>query len=66
MKNLKSNVYFKVTTIVIITLLLLIPTFMIRTLITEREWTQNDAIREVSAKWGEEQTISGPFISIPY
>jgi len=39
---------------------------MIRTLITEREWTQNDAIREVSAKWGEEQTISGPFISIPY
>ncbi|EPR65809.1 cell envelope integrity protein CreD [Cyclobacterium qasimii] len=66
MKNLKTNIYFKVTTIVIITLLLLIPTFMIRTLITEREWTQNDAIREVSAKWGEEQTISGPFISIPY
>ncbi|MDR1878761.1 MAG: cell envelope integrity protein CreD, partial [Bacteroidales bacterium] len=27
---------------------------------------QRDAIREVSSKWGEEQTISGPFISIPY
>ena len=24
------------------------------------------AINEVSIKWGEEQTISGPFISIPY
>ncbi len=39
---------------------------MIRSLINERESTQNDAIREVSSKWGEEQTISGPFISIPY
>ena len=66
MKNLKTNIYFKVTTITFIGLLLLIPTFMIENLISEREWTQNDAIREVSAKWGEEQTISGPFISIPY
>ncbi|WP_339904177.1 cell envelope integrity protein CreD [uncultured Cyclobacterium sp.] len=66
MKNLKTNIYFKVTTITIIGLLLLIPTFMIENLISEREWTQDEAIREVSAKWGEEQTISGPFISIPY
>ncbi|RRN77955.1 cell envelope integrity protein CreD, partial [Pseudoxanthomonas sp. SGD-10] len=28
--------------------------------------TQIEAIREVSSKWAEEQTISGPFISIPY
>ncbi|AEL25769.1 cell envelope integrity protein CreD [Cyclobacterium marinum] len=66
MKNLKTNIYFKVTTITFIGLLLLIPTFMIENLISEREWTQDEAIREVSAKWGEEQTISGPFISIPY
>lgn len=66
MKNLKTNIYFKVTTITIIGLLLLIPTFMIENLIIERESTQDEAIREVSAKWGEEQTISGPFISIPY
>jgi len=39
---------------------------MIRTLITERETTQNDAIKEVSSKWADEQTVSGPFISIPY
>lgn len=49
-----------------ITLLLIIPTSMIEGLIFERESTQNDAIREVSSKWGEEQTISGPFLSIPY
>lgn len=66
MQTLKNNIYFKVAIIVIITLLLLIPTSMIRSLIGERETTQNEAILEVSSKWGEEQTISGPFISIPY
>jgi inner membrane protein len=39
---------------------------MIRSLIIERELTQNEAIREVSSKWGEQQVIIGPFISIPY
>ena len=39
---------------------------MIEGLIFERESTQREAIDEVSSKWGKEQTISGPFISIPY
>lgn len=64
--NLKNNIYFKVGTIVTITLLLLFPTSMIKDLIHEREATQNEAINEVSSKWAEQQTISGPFISIPY
>ena len=64
--NLKNNIYFKVGAIIIIALLLLIPTSMIRSLIYERELTQNEAIKEVSAKWAERQTISGPFISIPF
>ena len=66
MKNLKSNIYFKIGTIFIIVLLLMIPTSMIKGLINEREFTQEEAIHEVSSKWGEAQTISGPFISIPY
>jgi len=39
---------------------------MIENLILEREATQEEAIKEVSSKWGEEQTITGPFVSIPY
>lgn len=39
---------------------------MIKNLVNERESTQNNAILEVSSKWGNEQTISGPYISIPY
>lgn len=66
MKNLKTNIYFKIGTIIVIILLLLIPTQMIESLIYERESTQNEAIQEVSSKWGERQTLLGPFISIPY
>lgn len=66
MNTLKNNIYFKIATIVIITVLLLIPTSMIKSLIVERENTQNNAISEVSSKWGKQQTISGPIISIPY
>ncbi|MDT8346847.1 MAG: cell envelope integrity protein CreD [Flavobacteriaceae bacterium] len=66
MKSLKHNVYFKIAAIIIIVLLLFIPTAMIYDLIDEREQTQREAIREVSSKWSEAQTIKGPFVSIPY
>ena len=66
MKSLKTNIYFKIATIFFIGLILLIPTSMIESLIFERENTQKIAIDEVSSKWANEQTISGPFISIPY
>ncbi len=65
-KRLKNNIYFKIGTIIIIVLLLLVPTSMIESLITERESTQSLTISEVSSKWAEKQTITGPFISIPY
>ncbi|MBP8850341.1 MAG: cell envelope integrity protein CreD [Breznakibacter sp.] len=66
MNSIKTNIYFKVAIIIIIALLLLIPTTMIESLISERETTQFTAISEVSGKWGNQQTISGPFISIPF
>ncbi len=39
---------------------------MIESLIREREARQEDAIREVSSKWGEQQTITGLVLTIPY
>jgi len=66
MKSLKTNIIFKVSIIVLIGLLLLIPAAMIKNMIREREYTQKDAIKEVSSKWGEEQTLSGPYVSVPY
>ncbi len=66
MKSLKDNIYLKVGTIIFIGLLLLIPTTMIKALIHDREYTQKQAIREVSTKWGNEQTLTGPYLTIPF
>jgi inner membrane protein len=66
MKNLQTNIFFKSAMIVVIALLLLIPASMIRSLIYEREYTQQEAITEVSSKWSEAQTITGPVLSIPF
>ncbi len=66
MKNLKSNVFFKLAVIVSLVLILLIPAVMVKQLIHERESVRLSAINEVSSKWGHGQTITGPYISIPY
>lgn len=64
--NLKYNIYLKMITIFVIGLLLMIPAAMVKGLIHEREYTQKNAIQEVSSKWAEAQTLQGPLISIPY
>lgn len=47
-------------------LVLLIPTSMVESIIFERESRQNEAINEVSSKWGLRQTVSGPVLVLPY
>ena len=64
--SLKNSVFFKMATIIFVILLLLIPTAMIQDLIYERDNSQKSAITEVSSKWGNEQKIIGPYITIPY
>jgi len=66
MNSLKNNIYLKVGIIIALALLLLIPTAMIKGLIKERESTQEEAIGEVSSKWGNEQTLIGPVLTIPF
>ncbi len=56
---------FKFIVIGTLSLLLLIPGAMIKSLIRERE-SRNEMTRmEISEKWGLAQTITGPFITIP-
>lgn len=44
----------------------MIPTSMVKDLIHEREDVQLNAISEVSSKWGNGQTLTGPYIDIPF
>ncbi len=61
-----SSVLVRIFSITILVLLLMIPNAMIRDIIHERQRTNDEAIREVSSKWGNSQTVLGPVISVPY
>ena len=39
---------------------------MVQDLIREREYRQEGAILEVSSKWGEDQTVIGLVLTVPY
>jgi len=57
---------FKLFTICVLILVLLIPTAMVESLIDERDARKQQVIAEISDKWGGAQVITGPVITIPY
>lgn len=62
----RTSVTLKLISIGILILILLIPTSMLTSLIRERQDIRDYATNEVSSKWGMQQTIGGPVISVPY
>lgn len=45
---------------------MLIPTYYVSNFVKEREQRQKEVVNEVSSKWGAAQTITGPYIVVPY
>ncbi len=64
--DLKRSLGTRLGMIAFLTIVLLIPSLMIRGLIRERQGRRDRVQAEISSKWGESQTVSGPVISIPY
>ncbi|PWK29312.1 inner membrane protein [Arcicella aurantiaca] len=62
----KSSVMLKLITIFILILILIIPSAMLESLIHERQATRDNAVEEITSKWGSNQTIGGAVITIPY
>lgn len=62
----RRSVTLKLFSIGILILLLLIPSTMIQSLVYERQSIRASAVEEVSSKWGREQTVAGPVITLPY
>jgi len=65
------NMFFKsagmkLGIIIVLTLASIIPSVMIESLINERKDRKQDVINEIGSKWSQEQTITGPIISIPF
>ena len=57
---------FKLLTIGILILLLLIPLLMVKDLVRERAATANQVRSSVARDWGGPQTLEGPFVIVPY
>ncbi|MFZ1527134.1 MAG: cell envelope integrity protein CreD [Ferruginibacter sp.] len=47
-------------------LIMLVPTIFITELVKERQLRQKEVVAEVSSKWSNAQTLSGPFLTVPY
>jgi inner membrane protein len=62
----RNRIVLKSFWIGFLVLLLLIPTFLINGLVTERQDRERQAVAEISSRWAGAQTVSGPVIGIPY
>lgn len=63
---IRTSATLKVFSIGLLVLLLLIPTHMVSSLMRERESRRDSVVSEISEKWGSQQTITGPFFTVPY
>lgn len=64
--SLRQSAILRLVVLGALTLVLLIPISMISSLVGEREQRRDAAVAEVSAKWGEAQSITGPALVLPY
>ena len=64
--SLRNSQTLRIASIGLLVLLLQIPIAMIGGLVSERQARREQAVGEVSSKWGNAQSIVGPALVIPY
>ena len=65
-EKITGSITIKILVIGLLVLILLIPARMVKSLIMERQFTRNNVVREISNKWGNEQSITGPILTVPW
>jgi inner membrane protein len=56
----------KIALIGALALVLLVPVLMIQGLVAERQLRRDEAVAGIAEGWGRRQTLSGPYLAIPY
>ncbi len=64
--NSSTKILIKGVITGVLILLLLIPAYHITNLVIERQARQKQVVEEVSNKWATAQTLSGPYLVLPY
>ncbi len=62
----KTSISAKMLTVGFIFIILLMPLGLVKDLIRERGFRQTDVINEINSKWGNEVSLYGPIIKVPY
>ena len=65
-QNLRRNTLVQGIAIGTLALILQIPVFFIRDIVWDRKDTRQEAIEEITSKWGKQQEVFGPFLVVPY
>lgn len=63
---IRNSQMLRLVSVGILTLLLQVPIAMIGRLVAERQQRRDGAVVEVSSKWGNTQSITGPVLVVPY
>ena len=63
---IRNSATIKVLSIGLLVIVLLIPLSMISSLMRERESRRDSVVQEINQKWGNSQTITGPFFTVPF
>jgi len=64
--NSANKILFKGVVTGALILLMLIPTVLVKDLVSEREKRQQEVVKDVTNGWSTQQTLSGPYLYIPY
>lgn len=62
----KTSITARMLIVGFILLILLIPLGFVKNLIRERGFRQTEVIQEINQKWGNQVTLYGPIIKVPY
>jgi inner membrane protein len=56
----------KTLTVAALAAVLMVPVFMIRDLVGERQARRNEALAGIAEGWGKRQSVAGPYLALPY
>lgn len=63
---MRNSITARMMVVGFLLLVLLIPLEFVKSLIAERAQRQEEVVREINEKWGNEVLLSGPIVKIPY
>ncbi len=63
---MRNSITARMLVVGFLLLILLIPLEFVKSLINERAYRQEEVVREINEKWGNEVLLSGPIVKIPY